>query len=116
MSPRVAPRTTAGTLGGCLVAQGEWIWLVFTSANRDPEVFEEPDRFDISRGSIHHTSFGAGPHLWLGAPLARMETQIAIGSIIERFPHIRLADPNLAPDYKVVPGSRGLERLDVLLD
>jgi len=108
--------TTAGTVGDCPVSRGEWIWPVFTSANRDPEVFEEPDRFDISRESIHHTSFGAGPHLCLGAPLARMETQIAIGSIIERFPHIRLADPDVAPDYKVVPGFRGLARLDVLLD
>ena len=64
-------------LDGCPISAGQWVWPVLTSANRDPAVHPDPDRFDIRRASIHHVSFGGGPHYCLGAPLARMETQIA---------------------------------------
>lgn len=102
-------------VGGCPIAKGQWLWPVLTSANRDPAVHPDPDRFDIRRTDIHHVSFGGGAHLCLGAPLARMETQIAIGSLLARFPKIRLADPTEPPHYKSVPGFRGLADLHVLL-
>jgi cytochrome P450 len=102
-------------VGGCPISKGQWLWPVLTSANRDPAVHPDPDRFDIKRTDIHHVSFGGGPHLCLGAPLARMETQIAIGSLLARFPKIRLADPTEPPHYKMVPGFRGLAELNVLL-
>jgi cytochrome P450 len=102
-------------VGGCPIAKGEWMWPALASANRDPSVHPDPDRFDIRRTDIHHVSFGGGAHLCLGAPLARMEAQIAIGSLLARFPRIRLADPAAPPQYKAVPGFRGLATLEVLL-
>jgi cytochrome P450 len=108
--------TTDFDLDGCPITQGQWVWPALASANRDPTVHPDPDRFDIRREPIHHLSFGGGPHLCLGAPLARMETQIAIGSLVARFPHIRLTDPSTAPNYKFVPGFRGLAELNVTLD
>lgn len=102
-------------LGGCPIAKGEWLWPVLSSANRDPAVHPDPDRFDIGRSDIHHVSFGGGAHLCLGAPLARMEAQIAIGSLLARFPRIRLADPTAPLRYKAFPGFRGLAELEVLL-
>ncbi len=102
-------------VGGCPIMKGQWLWPVLTSANRDPAVHPDPDRFDIQRTDIHHVSFGGGPHLCLGAPLARMEAQIAIASLLARFPKIRLADPAEPPHYKMVPGFRGLTELSVLL-
>ncbi len=102
-------------VGGCPITKGQWLWPALTSANRDPAVHPDPDRFDIQRADVHHLSFGGGPHLCLGAPLARMEAQIAIGSLLARFPKIRLADPTEPPHYKMVPGFRGLAELNVLL-
>jgi cytochrome P450 len=102
-------------VGGCPITKGQWLWPALTSANRDPAAHPDPDRFDIQRADIHHVSFGGGPHLCLGAPLARMEAQIAIGSLLARFPKIRLADPTEPPHYKSVPGFRGLTELNVLL-
>jgi cytochrome P450 len=86
--------TTDLDLGGCPITAGQWLWPVLSSANRDPAVYPEPDRLEIRRDPIQHVSFGGGKHLCLGAPLARMETQIAIGSLVARFPGISLADPS----------------------
>jgi hypothetical protein len=102
-------------LDGCSISTGQWLWGGLSSANRDPEVHPDPDRLDIRRDPIHHVAFGGGRHLCLGAPLARMETQIAINSLIARFPGIRLADPTATPNYKYVPGFHGLADLHVLL-
>lgn len=102
-------------IDGCPIGQGQWIWPILLTANRDPEVHPDPDRFDIQRDHIRHVSFGAGPHFCLGAPLARMETEVAIGSIVARFPNLRLAKPDEAPTYANTPGFRGLESLEVLL-
>jgi cytochrome P450 len=102
-------------LGGCPIRAGEWVWPVLSSANRDPEAHPDPDRFDIRRNPIHHVSFGGGPHYCLGASLARMETQIAIGSLVRRYPDLRLADPSAEPNYKNVYAFRGLADLHVTL-
>lgn len=102
-------------LDGCPIKSGQWLWLALTSANRDPAFHSEPDRFDIQRDPVHQVSFGGGRHLCLGAPLARIETQIAISSLITRFPCISLADHSNPPSYKYVPGFHGLADLHVVL-
>jgi cytochrome P450 len=107
--------TTDTNLDGCPITRGQWVWPVLSSANRDPDVHSNPDHFDIQRDPIRHVSFGGGPHLCLGAPLAREETQIAISSLVARFPQIRLADPSAAPHYKYIPGFHGLAELHVHL-
>jgi cytochrome P450 len=63
---------------------------------------------------VQHLSFGAGPHYCLGAALARVEAQVAIGALLARFPRLRL-DPGAEPRYKIVPGFRGLASLPVLV-
>ena len=83
------------------------------AANRDPEHFERPHEFDITRRPNPHLAFGAGSHMCVGAPLARMEGQVAISGLFQRFPNLRLAKDE-APDWRAVAGVRGLARLDVL--
>jgi cytochrome P450 len=62
------------------------------SANRDPSAFEDPDRFDVTRNPTGHVALGYGPHVCLGAALAEMETEVALGLILDRFPDLRLLD------------------------
>jgi hypothetical protein len=103
----------AGTeFRGCPIGGGESLVPVMAAANHDPEVYPEPHRFDITRADTHHHSFGGGVHFCLGAPLARLEAQIAIGALVARVPRLRLADETL--EYRRIPGFRGLLRLGVL--
>jgi len=67
-----------------------------------------PHRFDITRAEVRHHSFGGGAHFCLGAPLARLEAQLAIGALVERFPNLRLADGPL--EWPALPAFRGLAR------
>jgi len=76
---------------GNLIKAGQDVYMWTGSANRDPEVFPDPDRFDITRQHNPHISFGYGIHLCLGAPLARLETQIALRTILQRVPEFHLA-------------------------
>ncbi len=71
--------------------KGETIVCLFASANHDPEVFAEPERFDITRRDNKHLAFGLGVHFCLGAPLARLEGQIAFNLLAQRLPKLRLA-------------------------
>ena len=71
--------------------RGDIVLASVGSANRDPEVFKDPDRLDIRRADSKHLSFGTGIHFCLGAALARMEARIVIGKVLERFPNLRLA-------------------------
>lgn len=77
------------TLRGKTIRQGELLYLSLGAANRDPEVFPEPDRFDIGRSDNRHLAFGAGPHLCLGMTLARRELEAALGQLVQRMPRLR---------------------------
>lgn len=81
--------------GGHLLRAGDRVYLSLAGGNRDPAVFEYPDTFDIARDPNPHLGFGHGIHYCLGAPLARMEARIAVMSLIERFPDMRLATADL---------------------
>jgi len=98
---------------GCPVSGGESLVPVLAAANHDPAVYPEPHRFDITREDTHHHSFGGGAHFCLGAPLARLEAQIALSALVQRFQRLRLGDAPL--EYRRIPGFRGLVRLDVLI-
>ncbi len=100
-------------IGGCPMRRGESVLALIAAANRDPEVYPEPDRFDITRSDLRHHSFGGGAHFCLGAPLARLEAQLAILAVVQRFPHLRLA--NEALEWLARPAFRGLARLRVLV-
>jgi len=80
-------------IGGVTVRAGDAVLISHTAANRDPATFDEPDRLDLGRPDNHHVTFGVGAHFCLGAQLARLELQIAIGALLRQFPGLRLAVP-----------------------
>ncbi|MEM8987405.1 MAG: cytochrome P450 [Pseudomonadota bacterium] len=102
-------------VAGCPVAKTQSMTCLLRAANRDPEQFEDPDRFNITRARKPHITFGGGVHLCLGAPLARAEAQIAYPKLFERFPNLRLANPQEAPKKRVLPFLNGFETLQVLV-
>jgi cytochrome P450 len=83
------------------------------SANRDGEVFAEPDRLDLGREINPHIGFGHGVHHCVGAQLARMELQVAIGTLAARFPAMRIAVPEPELTWKSGMIVRGLAKLPV---
>src|SRR5439155_1702489 len=87
---RTATRDTS--LAGQEIKAGEKVVIVYASANRDEEVFDEPDRFDIGRDPNRHLSFGDGTHFCLGANLARLEARVLFTELLTRLPDIRLAE------------------------
>jgi len=95
---------------GISLRKGEKVGLMLGAANRDPARFAAPDAFQPQREPNPHVSFGAGIHFCVGAPLARMEMQIAVTTLYERLPHLRLAGQ---PQYKNIYHFHGLERLRV---
>jgi cytochrome P450 len=102
-------------LRGTTIEQGAPIMPMLGAANHDPRVFENPDAFDVARSPNHHLGFGFGMHFCLGKQLAVMETRIALKSLFDRKPEIRLAvDPS---ELKIVnvPGWHRHESLPVVL-
>ncbi len=101
-------------VGGCPIRDTQAMIFMLRAANRDPDAFPDPHRFDITRKGAPHVSFGGGAHICIGAPLARMEAQSAILKLLQRFPALRLAEPDAAPQWRTLPFFHGLEHLDVL--
>lgn len=101
---------------GVLIPKGGLTYAVLASANRDEKEFENPDHLDLAREPNRHLAFGYGIHYCLGAPLARMEAQIAISTLLRRLPRLHLTMP--AGKLRWKPGLvlRGLERLPVAFD
>jgi cytochrome P450 len=102
------------TIAGVTIPRGSLVLAAVASANRDARQFENPDRLDITRANNRHLAFGHGPHFCLGAPLARLEGQIAIPMLIRRLPKLRLAVPAARLRWRATPILRGLEALPVL--
>ena len=100
-------------IGGVPVPAGEPVLVVLAAADRDPAVFDRPDRLDVRRRDNPHLAFGLGIHYCLGAPLARIEGQVAIGTVLRRFGDLALAVP--AGDLRWRGGliMRGVARLPV---
>lgn len=90
---------------------GDRLGLLYGSANRDPDAFDDPDRFDIARSPNRHFAFGAGTHFCLGAPLARLELRALFTALLEGLPELQLA--NAAPEYHTGLVFRGLKALEV---
>ncbi len=78
------------TIGGMTIPRGEQVLAVLGSANRDERQFPNPDILDITREPNRHLAFGQGVHFCLGAPLARLEGQIAVNTLLRRIPNLRL--------------------------
>ena len=110
-SQRVASRDLE--IAGCPVRQTQVVAVLLHAANRDPAVFDDPHRFDIARKGAPHLAFGGGAHICIGAPLARLEAQVAVGMLMTRFPALRLAEPDAEPAWRPIPFFHGLERLVV---
>jgi cytochrome P450 len=100
-------------IGGQLIRRGTPVTVVLAGAERDPRHFANPDTLDITRTDNKHIGFGYGIHYCLGAPLARMEGEIAIGTLLRRIPNLQLAVPVDALEYRLSPIIRGLVRLPV---
>jgi cytochrome P450 len=99
------------TIGGHTIAKGEMVMPFIGAADRDPAQFRDPDRLDIGRTDNRHIAFGWGIHFCLGAPLARLEGQIAISTLVRRLPKLSLATD--APEYRQSLTLRGLKALPV---
>jgi cytochrome P450 len=96
-------------VGGRRVGEGETVLAVLGAANRDPAQFPDPDRLDLARSPNRHLAFGGGIHFCLGAPLARMEAQIALTALLRRFPRLCLGDSS--PTWRDTVTLRGLASL-----
>jgi cytochrome P450 len=91
---------------GCPIRKGESLSVSLASANRDPNVYKDPDSFDIEREQVAHQSFGGGRHHCLGASLARLEGAEAILRLIQRFPNLKLSEKGY--DMSAIPAFRGM--------
>jgi cytochrome P450 len=111
LMPRWAVREIE--LRGRRIASGDLVYLVQSAANRDPNRFAEPDRLDVARDPNPHLGFGYGLHYCLGAPLARLETAIALSRLLDQRARIELAgDP---PRWRPNLLGRAVEGLEVRL-
>src|SRR5208282_2924244 len=103
-------------LGGTDLKANTSIFVMVAAADRDPAHFPNPDKFDITRTPNDHLAFGEGIHFCLGSGLARLEGSIAIGTMLERFPKLRLANPGAPLKYKGSYFLRGLAHLEMAID
>ncbi|MFI5314508.1 MAG: cytochrome P450 [Myxococcota bacterium] len=113
LTSRIPAGRTARALEGFEIRAEDEVTVVLAAANRDPEVFPDPDRLDLARGDSRHLAFGFGAHFCLGAALARLEGQIALGAALSRFPSMKLADET--PRWRPGIVLRGFSSLAVRL-
>jgi cytochrome P450 len=97
-------------VAGIRMKKGEKIGLIIAAANRDPSRWNEPDRFDPARPALPHVAFGAGIHFCIGAPLARLELEVALPILFQRLPRLRLA---ASPRHRNAWHFHGLEGLEL---
>lgn len=96
VSPVVAFARTARQdteIRGTAIAAGDYVVMLYPSANRDEEIWSDPDVFDVTRPERRNVAFGFGQHMCLGAPLARMEARVIFEELLKRFPDFELAGP-----------------------
>ena len=103
-------------LGGKRLARGDLAIAVIGSANRDEAQFADADTLDFARAENRHVGFGRGPHYCLGAPLARLETEIALATLLERLTNLRLAIAAEDLYWRPIPLFRSLASLTVAWD
>ncbi|NBM14484.1 cytochrome P450 [Streptomyces sp. GC420] len=104
-------------LAGCPIPKEGFVHILMDSANRDPQAFEDPDRLDITRGSNRHLAFGQGAHFCVGAPLSRVEGQVAFPTLLRRLPGLALTVPHDQLEWVFDNStSRGLKSLPVRYD
>lgn len=108
-APRFACKDTE--LCGVPIPRGASVCPIVAAANRDDAHFEDPDQFDIGRRPNRHVSFGYGPHFCLGAPLARLEGQVAFRALLQRFTDIQRAAPHAELSWRRSRSIRGLTSL-----
>jgi len=111
LNPRIA--TADVRVGAVTVRAGEPVLCSRSSANRDEHIFADADTLDFARDPNAHLAFGYGPHFCLGAQLARMELQVALGTILSRLPGLRLAVPEGELTWLTSTVMRGLAALPV---
>jgi cytochrome P450 len=93
--------TTDAVLGDARIGRGDLVRLSISGANRDPAVFDEPDRFDPTRPNLRrHVAFAQGPHVCVGVHLARLEARTALGTLLERLPLLRLDEHGPPSDVR----------------
>ncbi|MEU6947690.1 cytochrome P450 [Streptomyces sp. NPDC046316] len=100
-------------IGGVTIPAGETVMLSLAAANRDPDRFPAPDRLDVDRRDGGHLALGHGIHYCVGAPLARLETQIAVSTLLRRFPGLKPAVPCEELRWRPSMRARGLVALPV---
>jgi cytochrome P450 len=103
---RTATRDTR--VGEREIAKGDKLVLYYGAANRDPAVFEDPERFDITRSSNPHLAFGTGAHFCMGSHMARLEMRIALEELIERFPKLALRAPPVRLQSNFINGIKSM--------
>lgn len=103
------------TIGDLVVPPGEVLYCMIGAANHDPAVFDDPDRFDIRRTPNPQLSFGGGVHYCVGAPLARLEAEVAFEVLLRRLPALKLAEEDAPPRWRPMINLRGLESLSLRL-
>jgi cytochrome P450 len=102
-------------IGGVTIPAREWVLCVTSAANRDPGKFPDADRLDVGRDAGGHVAFGHGIHFCLGAPLARLEGEVAFGALLARFPGLSLAAEPDSLRWRQSSLIHGLETLPVRL-
>lgn len=103
-------------LGGVTVREGEPVVVALNSANRDETVFSDPDAIDFARADSPHVGFGHGAHHCLGAPLARMELQVALRTLVTRLPGLRVAGEDEDVRWKTGLATRAPEHFPITWD